>query len=247
MDPVYLLLGLAVFAAAALQSATGVGFGIIAGPALLAILNDASAIQISIILNLLIAGLLAPSVWPIFDNRVMARLVAGVAIGSPLGFVLFMVLPLIYLKLLVGVFVLFTLFMVLFGERILAGKSAQAPSTAEQVVVGAIGGTMGASLAIPGPIPAAWMLVRGFDLLKLRATILVMFLYAYSAALLLQIGTVGIEGQTIQLCLQLAIPTVGGIVIGKFLSERLPERLFRGLLVLALVATTVSFFYSMIG
>jgi hypothetical protein len=38
-----LVANLAVFAATALQSATGIGFGIIAGPILLVVLNDNSA------------------------------------------------------------------------------------------------------------------------------------------------------------------------------------------------------------
>ena len=51
----FFLLNVAVLVASALQSATGIGFGVIAGPILLIVLNDGSAIQISIALNLLIA------------------------------------------------------------------------------------------------------------------------------------------------------------------------------------------------
>ncbi len=61
MDQDFLVLNVAVFGASALQSATGIGFGVIAGPVLLVALNDGSAIQISIVLNLLIAAFLAPS------------------------------------------------------------------------------------------------------------------------------------------------------------------------------------------
>ncbi len=63
MEQEILVLGIAVFGASALQSATGIGFGIIAGPALLIVLNDGSAIQVSVMLNLLIALLLAPTLW----------------------------------------------------------------------------------------------------------------------------------------------------------------------------------------
>ncbi|MCH8244510.1 hypothetical protein IIB97_01325 [Patescibacteria group bacterium] len=61
MEQEFLILSIAIFAAATLQSATGIGFGVIAGPVLLVVLNDSAAIQVSIILNLLIAMLLAPS------------------------------------------------------------------------------------------------------------------------------------------------------------------------------------------
>ena len=52
MELEIVVLMVAVFGASALQSATGIGFGVIAGPILLILLNDGSAIQISIVLNL---------------------------------------------------------------------------------------------------------------------------------------------------------------------------------------------------
>ena len=85
MEHEFLVLGLTIFSAAALQSATGIGFGVIAGPVLLVVLNDNSAIQISIILNLLIALLLAPSLRQKADRRLLAQLLIGLAVGSPLG------------------------------------------------------------------------------------------------------------------------------------------------------------------
>ena len=51
-----LVLQVAVFGAALFQAATGTGFGVIAGPVILMALNDGSAIQVSIVLRLLIAG-----------------------------------------------------------------------------------------------------------------------------------------------------------------------------------------------
>lgn len=61
MDPQYLFMAIAVFGASALQSATGIGFGVIAGPVLLIVLNSRAAIQISIGLSLMIAAVLVPS------------------------------------------------------------------------------------------------------------------------------------------------------------------------------------------
>ena len=82
MEQEFLILGIAVFAASALQSATGIGFGVIAGPILLVILNDGSAIQISVVLNLLIALLLAPSLVRKSDRRLLKSLLIGLVIGE---------------------------------------------------------------------------------------------------------------------------------------------------------------------
>ena len=46
MDQEFFLLNVVVLVASALQSATGIGFGVIAGPILLIVLNDGSAIQV---------------------------------------------------------------------------------------------------------------------------------------------------------------------------------------------------------
>jgi len=247
IEPSLIFPFLAIFAAATLQSATGVGFGIIAGPILLAFLNDASAIQISIILNLLVAILLAPSVWSSFDRRIMPGLLTGIAIGSILGFALFVFLALVYLKLLAGLFVLASLFMLLFSNRLIPRKQQDCPAKGEQIGAGFFGGVMGASLAMPGPVPAAWMAMIGLDKVTIRATILTMFLFAYSVALLLQVVMVGISVDTMQRCLELAGPTVVGILVGRYLSTKISERVFHLFLVAVLVITSVALFSSIIG
>ena len=98
MDPEFIALNVAVFGAAALQSATGIGFGVIAGPVLLIALNDGSAIQISIVLNLLIAMILTPSLWRQADRQLLPRLLFGLTIGSPLGVLIFLGMDIVFLK-----------------------------------------------------------------------------------------------------------------------------------------------------
>ena len=58
MDGLLLALNLAVLLGALLQAASGIGFGVIAGPMILIALNDGSAIQVTSILSLLIAVVL---------------------------------------------------------------------------------------------------------------------------------------------------------------------------------------------
>ena len=82
-----LILSIAVFGASVLQAATGIGFGVVAGPLLLIVLNDSAAIQVSVALNLLIAVILAPSLWRIADRKLLPSLLIGLAVGSPIGLV----------------------------------------------------------------------------------------------------------------------------------------------------------------
>ena len=237
-----LILGLAIFGASALQAATGIGFGVIAGPVLLIALNNGSAIQISVLLNLLIALWLAPSLRRNTDLRLLKSLLIGVTLGSPLGLLIYLQIDIAMLKLLAGLVVLLTLFLVICGKDASSSLKRKATSRFEQVSIGVIAGVMGGSLAMPGPVTAAWMSARRFDKDTIRATILVMFVVAYGIALLLQVSLTDISPDTLRLTAWLTPPTLAGIVVGQFISSRISERVFRWLLMAILALTSISLF-----
>jgi len=247
MDQNFLILNIAVFGAAALQSATGIGFGIIAGPILLIYLNDGSAIQISIVLNLLIALVLAPSLRQQADRQLLSRLLIGLSIGSPVGLLIFLNMNIVFLKAFAGLAVAYTLFVILRSNRAPSHAPTLATKSTEQISIGVMSGIMGASLAMPGPIPAAWMSTKGFSKETIRATILVMFVFAYVVALALQFGLAGIGADTMRLSAMLAPSTIIGILVGRSLANRLTEQTFRYLLVIILASTAVILFSTLIG
>ncbi len=247
MDLDFLILNIAVFGAAALQSATGIGFGVIAGPVLLIALNDGSAIQISIVLNLLIASILAPSLWQQADRQLLAKLLIGLAIGSPVGLLIFLNMDIVFLKAFAGLAVAYTLFLILRTNRATSHAPTLATKSTEQISIGALSGIMGASLAMPGPIPAAWMSARGFSKETIRATILVMFVFAYVVALALQFGFAGIGADTMRLSATLAPSTVIGVLVGRSLVSRITEQTFHYLLVIILASTAIILFSTLIG
>ena len=247
MDLDFLILNVAVFGAAALQSATGIGFGVIAGPVLLIALNSGSAVQISIILNLLIASILAPSLWRQADRQLLARLLIGLAIGSPVGLLIFLNMDIVALKAFAGLAVAYTLFLLLRNNRAPSHAPTLATKSTEQISIGALSGIMGASLAMPGPIPAAWMSAKGFSKETIRATILVMFVFAYVVALALQFGLAGIGADTMRLSATLAPSTSVGILVGRLLVSRVTEQTFHYLLVIILASTAIILFSTLIG
>ncbi len=246
MDQDFLILNFAVFGASALQSATGIGFGVIAGPVLLIVLNDGSAIQISVILNLLIAMILTPSLWQQADRQILAKLLVGLAIGSPLGLLIFLSLDIVFLKAFAGLAVVLTLFLMVRGSSAAAHPLLKTPGNAEQISIGVMAGIMGGSLAMPGPVPAGWMSTRGFSKQTIRATILLMFVFAYTAALALQFGLAGIGADAMRLSAMLTPSTVVGILAGRSLSSRLTEKTFWWLLVIILASTAIILFSTLI-
>ena len=247
MDQHFLILNVAVFGAAALQSATGIGFGVIAGPVLLIALNSGSAVQISIILNLLIASILVPSLWQQADRQLLTRLLIGLAIGSPVGLLIFLNVDIAVLKAFAGLAVAYTLFLILRNNRAPSHAPTLAAKNSEQISIGVLSGIMGASLAMPGPIPAAWMSARGFSKETIRATILMMFVFAYVVALALQFGLAGMGADTMRFAATLAPSTVIGILVGRSLVNRVTEQTFRYLLVIVLASTAIILFSTLIG
>jgi len=239
MDPEIIAVNFAVFAAAALQSATGIGFGIIAGPVLLVVLNDSSAIQVSILLNLMIAGLLTPTLWHDVARPLLWKLVLGLAIASPLGVLLFLAMDIILLKILAAMAVVLTLILTIRNHRNRVTPRPQKSGFAEQGLMGVVAGLMGGSLGIPGPVPAAWMSAKGYGKDAVRATILAMFVFSYTIALVLQMTMATIRADTYITAVVLAPATLVGILAGRWLSRLLTERTFRAFLLLVLVATVI--------
>ena len=116
----------------------------------------------------------------------------------------------------------------------------------EQISIGVMSGIMGASLAMPGPVPAAWMSAKGFNKETIRATILLMFVFAYVVALALQFGLTGIGADSMRLSVMLTPSAVVGILVGRLLSSRLTEQTFRWLLVIILASTAIILFSTLI-
>jgi uncharacterized membrane protein YfcA len=239
MDSAFIVLNLAVLAAAALQSATGIGFGIIAGPIMLIVLNDGSAIHISIMLNLVIAVLLTPALMKDIDRTLLGRLVAGLLVGTPIGVWAFLAMDIILLKLAAALVVVMTMILMLRSRNASEGTGPVAATDIERGSMGVIAGMMGGSLGMPGPVPAAWMSSKGYGKTVIRATILAMFIVSYALSFGLQLGAVGISGDTFSLAARLAPATVLGIMAGRFLHHRITERAFRKLLFVILLATVV--------
>ncbi len=233
----FLVLQLAVFGAALLQSATGIGFGVIAGPILLLALNDGSAIQISILLSLMIAVVLTPSLLKSVDRVLLPRLVLGTAVGLPLGAAVFTTVTVDVLKLLAGVAVLF---MALLASGVLgrAGeKTPLRPGRRLDLGVGAVSGAMSVGLGMPGPAVAAYMMTHGRPPAVTRATLLALFVFSYSVGIAVQAATVGVTASTLDLCLELTPATLLGVLVGKISAGRISERVFRWAITVILIAT----------
>jgi uncharacterized membrane protein YfcA len=164
-------------------------------------------------------------------------------VGVPLGIVVFLNVSLDVLMLLAALSVLFMALSVS-GLLSLPLRKGQTPrGEVQNLVIGILSGVMSASLAMPGPVVAARMSSLAFPKETIRATILVMFVFSYSAAFAFQVGLVGFELDTTGILTATLLPaTLIGVLIGRMLVARISERAFRRLIVGVLVATSISLF-----
>ena len=247
MDDTLWLLHATVLAAALLQAATGIGFGVIAGPIILLAMNSGAAIQVSILLSLLIAVVLAPSLYRKADRTILRRLLIGTMVGLPIGIAVFLVVTVDVLKLLAGLAVLFMALSVAGLWRSATSSQSVASAIRRDYGTGVLSGAMSAGLAMPGPVAAARLTTLAHGKETIRATILVMFVVSYTAAFAFQAVFVGVSSEALGLSAQLVPATVIGVVIGRLAVSLISERAFRWLIVAILLATAVSLLASSLG
>jgi uncharacterized membrane protein YfcA len=238
-----IIANIAVFLAAVLQAATGVGLGMIVGPALILVMGSKSAIQVAIILNLGLSILLLPGEIKEIHWPFLKILVIGTVIGMPAGLLLISVLDLTGLKLFAAITVS------LCGAQLIHNRYRQSATgttneAGAMILPGAsiASGIMTSSLAMPGPV-AMWALARkGIKAQQIRATLRGLFVISYALALLAH-ALRGLDwGLVINASLDLGIALAAGTALGFFVKRRLPEWVLSNLLIGMLLVMGLSLF-----
>jgi uncharacterized membrane protein YfcA len=229
----------AVFFAALIQSATGIGFGLIAMPFLLIALAGPSAVQITVILSLGMSVMLCVRSYRDCDVRVLRTLLIGGMVGLPFGLAGFLFLDAVWRKLLAGAVVL--LFAISIAWRKDAAAAAKTRRTSP-ILLGAsvLSGAMAVCLAMPGPALIGPLRVQCDSDRTVRSTLFAYFVLAYVAAFGLQLRFADITPETVRISLFLVPAMVIGIIAGHVLAPRLSPRQIKVSIVLILFGTSVS-------
>lgn len=240
MDVPVVALHAAVLIAALLQAATGIGFGLLAGPVILLALNSGAAIQISLMLSLLIALVLTPTLGLEIDRPLLKRVMLGSLAGFPLGILVFRAIDIGMLKLLAGCAVAYMVLTVTGAIRMPASR--RGARGVRDLGTGILSGAMCTSIAMPGPAVAARMAALAQSKDVIRATVLMTLVLSNIAAIAFQAALVGIAGETLTLAAWLTPATLVGVVLGRLIVDWFSERGFRIVLSLLLTATSLSLF-----
>lgn len=215
-----MLAGFAVVFAAALQTATGAGLGLVAGPALLLAMASTDAIHVAAWLNLLLSLFLLPSEWRQVPRNALGLLSAGALLGIPVGAWLMHQMTIVTFQLVTGVVV------IIGGLQLLATSQRGTPdgSLSRLIPAGLIAGLMTAAMAVPGPA-ALWGLAgTRLDPVQVRAALRGFFVAVYSATVGVH-AIAGINWETVIAGTAWMLPTlVAGALLGlrirRFASER---------------------------
>jgi uncharacterized membrane protein YfcA len=183
---------LVVCAGTALQVATGVGLGLLAGPVLILSLHGETAIFVAIILNLLVSLVLLPQERGEISWPPLRLLVVGTLVGVPLGWLVLRQIDATTLRLFTGVVVLAAAVQLLLMRRQPAVGGSRG-ARLRTLVGGGFSGFMSGCLAIPGPVAMWTLLHQDVAPSLVRATLRALFVFSYSAAFL---AHVGLGGQT---------------------------------------------------
>ncbi len=225
-----------VFAAAFLQSATGIGFGIIAGPVILILIDSHAAVQVTMALSFAVSLSLAPTLVAHVDRQMLKRLSLGTLIGLPLGMLVFWAVSLPMLKFLAMLAVAFMAWTVYRSSRKTShGQSETGPAI--DLGIGVVSGAMSTALAMPGPAAAARMAALAIPKLSVRATVLLLMVISYLGALIAQAVLIGIEVQTLKSVAWMMPASLIGTFAGRLFVSRIDEQLFRRIIVVVLVVT----------
>ena len=243
IDIYWLIAQVAVLLAAILQAATGIGLGLIVGPALILVMGSKSAIQVAIILNMSLSILLLPGEVREIHWPSLKTLILGAVLGMPAGLLLIGLLDLTGLKLFAAVAISLCAVQLIHSHHRQA-TTGTALATGPMTLPGAsiASGIMTSSLAMPGPV-AMWALARkAINPHQIRATLRALFVVSYGLALSGHAYRGMAWRPVIDASLNLGIALATGTLIGLFVKRRLSEKVLHLLLLGLLLVMGLSLF-----
>ncbi|MET8054959.1 sulfite exporter TauE/SafE family protein [Streptosporangium sp. NPDC005286] len=222
-----LLLGGIVLLGASVQRLAGIGFALVAVPALVLLLGPAEGVVLANCAAGAISAIGLVGTWREVRLTAMVPLVAAAACTVPAGAWVAARLPEPMLLVGMGVLVSVAVLLVMWGSRVPALRGAGGA-----VAAGAASGFMNSSAGVGGPAVSLYAVNAGWTVREFVPN--AQFYGVVVNAL--SVTAKGVPKLTVPLWLLVAAGIAAGAVLGKALAERVPERRARVLvLLLALV------------
>ncbi len=201
------------------QGMTGFGFGLVAMPLLLFLMDIKEAAAVTVVLNLIVCGMTFLSTRAHFSFRQGLGLVVGACLGVPLGiYALVRVDEILLLRILGGVMLLFSI-----NELVLTRAKAFRLSPRLGLPIGLISGGLSGAFNMGGPPVVAYTYSQPWSKEQIVAVLQVVF--GVSAVLrLVLLGTAGLLARPLLItALWSIVPLVIAISLGQKCFARIPQ------------------------
>ena len=220
---------LIIFATSIVQSVSGFGFALLAVPLMVFVIDLQSAVIISSFVGTLSNLLQSWQLRRNIEKTMTKRFLLATIIGSPVGLLLFVYANQSALKIVLGVSILFGVFV------LSRGLELQHVSTLLDWAMGVLSGVLLMATSTNGPPLVFVLQARKIDPSTFRATLNVVFLVSGAFGLLM----FGLAGEVLRSDVNMAavsIPAmVLGITLGGAMRKHVRQKLFKKI-VLALLA-----------
>ncbi|MDX6599415.1 MAG: uncharacterized protein QOE87_3302 [Gaiellales bacterium] len=233
------VVAVALLLAVILQSATGFGFALLAGPSLYAVMDPEKAVALLLILglcvNVLVLGAERRKLSVDWHGLVPAMLAA--LPGLPIGALLVRVLPPDALRVAIGVIVC-ALVAHRLWRRAPGAAGRPAPGRVSATLAGLSAGVLTTSTTTNGPPLALWLGGRGLPPAVVRDTVSAAFLlldFVGIGVVLAVVGPSRALAEAVWLPALVPVVVVGHLA-GSWLFRRLPAHRYDQLLLLAVAA-----------
>jgi uncharacterized membrane protein YfcA len=213
-----------LFTAASVQAAGGMGFGLIAGPVMIATLGSSVGIQAAVMLNLMVA-LVACMVGRNIRFDLLLPMVPGVLMGMLVGLVASLIVPELAMK---------TILCLTLGWICLPARRTGEEVKLHTLKFAMTSGVMGGALAIPGPAAAIYLRSVISNTQAFRSSMMPLLVFVY----------LGIDAAAIEVSLTSGPAAIAGLLFGilvsRWISDEALKRLTQGILIATLLSLVIT-------
>lgn len=240
MEPLILIV---CFLGALVQITTGLGFGLIVAPLLLAFYEPVDAIQITGALTLMIVATIAPFVRRRIMPYELGRLAAGTLVGLIIGSALLLLASITSIRIAAMMALAYCLVRYVSALRQGLGTAVLEPEEPTDgpasLAYGMASGVMSATLAMPGPLALVFLRGKGLDPARVRATVFALMIGSYSGMLVISVAISGLSDTVLNGLQFYLLPTLAGVAVGQLVSSRLPDLFFDVVTTLLMLSTLI--------
>lgn len=234
----YVAVGAIILFAAIVQSISGFGFSLMSVPLMVLVID----LHLAVVVATLIGTVSSTSqAWLLRSDRddvLTKRFIASACVGAPFGLLAFVFVPQNFLKVLLGVGVLF-------GVVVLArGIDMRATHHSFDWFMGALSGVLLMATSTNGPPLVFTLQARHVEAARFRATLNTVFAFSGYLAIVLFAISGKISLQSLRLAGVVAPLMLCGLAIGTRVRAHIEPNRFRVLILVLLLASGVSSIFS---